>query len=332
LRAVRRRLLAAALLTLALPADGYAAQTFGSDLSQPLASNGRCRSYPCSIVTQTRASGAPESGSPIDGVLVRVRFKYAGDGAAGVFRILRSASGTALQNAGEIAFTAPAAPAGDVHSFDVRHPVQRGDRIGLGADGSFATDTFLAIGAPRSCQFRQGDSGEHAAGAAEPYEATACELLVEGTVEPDADRDGLPDESADADDDGDHVPDDVERQRRTSPLDRDSDDDGLSDLREPRLGLNPVRADSDRDGLPDGLELGLTRGLPDPPGEVTGTDRKVFRRDRDPRTRTSPRRRDSDRDGRPDGREDRNHNGRVDRGETDPRKRDGDRRSRRVRT
>jgi large repetitive protein len=54
---------------------------------------------------------------------------------------------------------------------------------------------------------------------------------------------------------------------------------------------------------------------------VTGTDRRRFRRDLDPRSHTNPRRRDTDRDGMPDGREDRNHNGRRDRGETDPRRR-----------
>ena len=90
---------------------------------------------------------------------------------------------------------------------------------------------------------------------------------------------------------------------------------------EERLGTNPLRLDSDRDGLTDGQELGVRRGLPDPTGPVTGTDRRRFRRDLDPRSHTNPRRRDTDRDGRPDGREDRNHNGRRDRGETDPRRR-----------
>ena len=50
-----------------------------------------------------------------------------------------------------------------------------------------------------------------------------------------------------------------------------------------------------------------------------GTGRR-FRRDRDPCTKTNPLRRDTDRGGVPDGREDRNRNGRVDKGETNPRK------------
>lgn len=124
----------------------------------------------------------------------------------------------------------------------------------------------------------------------------------------DRDRDGL---SAGA-----------ERARRTSDLDRDSDDDGLSDDREVRrTRTRPDVRDTDRDRLPDGLELGVRRPVADPPGLVRGTALRRFRADRDPRTRTDPRRRDSDRDGVADGREDRDANGRRDRGESDPRAR-----------
>ncbi len=55
-----------------------------------------------------------------------------------------------------------------------------------------------------------------------------------------------------------------------------------------------------------------------PSGAVRGTAASRFRADADPRTHTNPRRRDTDGDGVSDGREDRNHNGRVDRGERDP--------------
>ena len=55
-----------------------------------------------------------------------------------------------------------------------------------------------------------------------------------------------------------------------------------------------------------------------------GTDRRRFRPDLDPRTKTNPLRRDTDGDGRTDGREDRNHNGRRDRGETNPLRLDTD--------
>ena len=118
----------------------------------------------------------------------------------------------------------------------------------------------------------------------------------------DRDRDGLSDAR--------------ERRLGTSPLDRDSDDDGLSDGREvPRTHTSPRRRDSDRDGLPDGLELGVTRAIADPAGSVRGTDRRRFRPTAIRDTHTDPRRRDTDRDGSADGREDRNRNGRRDRGE-----------------
>jgi hypothetical protein len=145
-----------------------------------------------------------------------------------------------------------------------------------------------------------------------------------GTANPDqADADGTQGgDACDRDDDNDGLSDDVEAVLRTSRLDVDTDDDGLTDAAEERAGLNPRRRDTDRDRLADGLERGRTRGRPDPPGVVRGTNRRRFRPDRDPRTRTDPDRRDTDGDRRPDGREDRNRNGRRDRGESDPRRRD----------
>jgi 6-phosphogluconolactonase (cycloisomerase 2 family) len=137
----------------------------------------------------------------------------------------------------------------------------------------------------------------------------------------DADRSGGGD-ACDDDDDNDRLSDEDEARLRTDRLDRDSDDDGLGD---DERGTHPARFDSDRDGLSDGLERGLRRGIADPEGPVAGTDGRRFRPDRDPRSRTRPNRRDTDRDGLADGREDRNRNGRRDRGEFDPRRRDTDR-------
>jgi hypothetical protein len=66
------------------------------------------------------------------------------------------------------------------------------------------------------------------------------------------------------------------------------------------------------------VENGRRRRVADPAGPVRGTARRRFRADRDPRTRTNPFRRDTDRDGVPDGREDRDRDGRRDRGERSP--------------
>jgi Thrombospondin type 3 repeat len=134
----------------------------------------------------------------------------------------------------------------------------------------------------------------------------------------DSDLDGIGD-NADPDDDNDGVSDRAELRRGTSTVDRDTDDDGIPDGLERKT--NPRRADTDRDGIPDGVERGVTVPVADPPGAATGTDLRRFRADRDPKTRTSAVRRDTDRDGLADGREDRNRNGRRDRGESDPLKR-----------
>jgi hypothetical protein len=164
---------------------------------------------------------------------------------------------------------------------------------------------------------------------------------------PDGDRDGVPDsrdncvithnsnqfdsdldrqgDACDRDDDGDGLSDVAEDFFGCSAIDRDTDDDGLADGTEERLDTNPRRFDTDRDGLGDGLEAGARRGIRDPRGTATGTHAGGrFRPDRDPRSKTNPLRRDTDRDRASDSREDRNRNGRRDRGETDPRRRDTD--------
>lgn len=138
----------------------------------------------------------------------------------------------------------------------------------------------------------------------------------------DSDSDGVAD-SVDNDDDNDGLVDKAERMLGTSTRDVDTDDDGLPDPTERRTGA--TRPDTDRDGVPDGVEAGLSVPLTLAASVAPGTDLALFHPDLDPLTRTSAVRADSDRDGLRDGIEDRNRNGRRDRGETDPRIRDSDR-------
>ena len=142
----------------------------------------------------------------------------------------------------------------------------------------------------------------------------------------DSDLDGTGD-NADRDDDNDGLTDKAERLLGSSPTDFDTDDDGIPDVAE-RV-TSPTRADTDRDRIPDGVETAVTIPVPDPPGATTGTDLTRFHPDLDPRTRTNPLHADTDRDRLLDGTEDRNRDGRRDRGETNPRKRDKPRKARR---
>ncbi|MBI5609949.1 MAG: OmpA family protein, partial [Deltaproteobacteria bacterium] len=84
---------------------------------------------------------------------------------------------------------------------------------------------------------------------------------------------------------------------------------------------DPRKKDSDGDGLSDGLEVGVSGGIPsgkDANGvPFAGTD-PAFVPDGDPGSTTDPNTADTDKGGSPDGKEDANANGKIDSGETDP--------------
>jgi hypothetical protein len=220
----------------------------------------------------------------------------------------------------------------------------------VGMVSAWAPTNQLGDGQPATAAFSTGPGALFLQAEIEP-DADA-DGFGDESQDPDDDNDGMPDtgdncpaqanpdqlnadqdpagDACDADDDNDGLTDAAEGALGTSSADLDSDDDGLADALEDanhdglkgRRETNPARFDTDRDGLPDGLELGRTHGVADPPGPVKGTGHR-FRRDRDPRSKTNPLKRDTDHGGTPDGREDKNHNGRVDKGETDPTKTGG---------
>jgi hypothetical protein len=130
-------------------------------------------------------------------------------------------------------------------------------------------------------------------------------------------------DACDADDDNDGLPDSAPSEAGAARTDRDSDDDGLGDFREVKVTHTGSRKfDTDADGISDGVELGVSVPVTDPPGAALGTNPSKFRKDLDPKTKTNALKKDTDGDKRSDGVEDKNHNGRRDAGETNPLKKD----------
>jgi uncharacterized repeat protein (TIGR01451 family)/MYXO-CTERM domain-containing protein len=133
--------------------------------------------------------------------------------------------------------------------------------------------------------------------------------------------DGVVDEGC-LDSDNDGIPDVIEIQFGTDPMDADSDDDGVLDGNEIDWNLdsdgdgliNALDSDSDNDGLFDGTELGLDCSNP-----ATNPAAKQCIPDADMgATKTDPLNPDTDAGGVPDGSEDFNKNGKIDPGEGDP--------------
>lgn len=190
-----RRTFGAAVAFLAalalLPGTAAAAEFGSTDMTQVVTDG--CPSYPCSVVNSVHADGRGDAGSPIDGILTSARVGYAGDGAGGVVRVLRDAGGGSFLNVGPEIPVMLAASAGEVTEVAARRPIAAGDRLALGADASFDGDALLAAGAPRECL----RGGAHAEGDIQPYGACAAEVVLQGTVEPDADGDGYGDASQD---------------------------------------------------------------------------------------------------------------------------------------
>ena len=126
-------------------------------------------------------------------------------------------------------------------------PVQQGDY--LAGDGTTGT-TFnctVGAGAPGSFHLYLPPLVDN-----DPFRtrttANACEILVQATIEPDADADRLGDESQDADD----------------------DNDGLADTADNcPLAANPSQANVDGDALGDACDLTDDRVFPPPPDVPT---------------------------------------------------------------
>jgi hypothetical protein len=196
---------AAALALSALPSAASAATaTFGSDLSlAPDSPALECNDFlpgatTCTaVLTGVHAGNAHPAAAPMDGVIVKLRFKVGG-AQSGTLRIVRTVAG-GRTGAG----TGPSlsVPAAGTYEAAVQLPVKQGDF--LAADAAATTGYSCSGGSVEVYSPPLADGGPgRSASAAGP-----CELLLNADIESDADGDGAGDDTQDADDDGDGVPD-----------------------------------------------------------------------------------------------------------------------------
>jgi hypothetical protein len=183
-------------LALVAPSGAFASFTFGADLSQAVAVQ-PCNS--CDAVTITKSDGTPETGSPISGVLVSAQIRTAGDAATGNFLILHPTStANEFRNDGQVPITVPldATAGGTIRpAVPARLKIAAGDRLGISFPGT--QPGYMHSDSDASCASRLAG---HTLGTSVGYNPFACgpyEILIQGTVEADADGDGYGDETQD---------------------------------------------------------------------------------------------------------------------------------------
>ncbi len=199
MRKLGKALLAAAAVSgcLAAPGSASGAVTFGADLADPtLTPDTSGLGY--AALTETQSDGMAEAGSPIPGVMVSARVRTSGGAASGFVRVLQPFFvANQFLNQGQVPV---AATAGADHVTEVltRLRIAAGDRIAAVFPG---LTTFMHNDAQAVYRCRS-EPPAHAVGFAEFYNLAGCgpgtvEVLVQGTVEPDADDDGFGDETQD---------------------------------------------------------------------------------------------------------------------------------------
>ncbi len=193
-------------LTLA-PSMASASSTVGAaDLSgTPIEQCGASPGDPCNFVPLNTPSGAQEPGSPITGVVTSLRMRTTGPAATLMIRPVRLITGLTFLNVGpEVAFPVTADGTGAGHitqATGVRMPISAGDRLGIGYTLPIGGGPQLGVISPSAaCGYLQGPGADHPVGTQKTYitnGSCSAELLLQGTVEADADRDGFGDETQD---------------------------------------------------------------------------------------------------------------------------------------
>ena len=199
-------------LVMLLPATGSAAVVFGSPFSHEPANSGECAllGQPCTIVSSIHplpGSGDPDpGGAPANGVVtkVRLRARVAEKPTPVTFLVANQAVSSPSSANASIAAVGPTVTLGPteaieeatgetpIREFDVRMPIQKGQQLAIEGTDVQATynqggDRFSFIYVPR-LQLGQTE---------QPALETTGELLIQGTLEPDADGDGFGDETQD---------------------------------------------------------------------------------------------------------------------------------------
>lgn len=204
-------LLAATAALMLLPALAQGATTFGSRLNHDPANSGECEPYgTCTIVSYIHPSdpdGDPYAGgAPVDGVITkfRIRAYVITEPQQVTFRVADISltnpadPGTALASAAGTGPTVTLAVNEDaleapIQEFLGRLPVRKGQHLAIDA-GKYVQATVNDSGAKFSYVYAPPlVDGSGARGSLEP----TGELLVQASIEPDADGDGFGDETQD---------------------------------------------------------------------------------------------------------------------------------------
>jgi hypothetical protein len=190
---------AAAFGALALPAAGQAATVFGSNLKHDAEVGGGqelCSPAPspCTRVAWLYPDQTPQvQGSPVDGVVTKFRLKSQTKDPVTLrlARIDQTQNGATATGAG----TGPTvALKGDnsIEEFDARLPIHVGDHLGL--DGAVVSAQYANDGGKRHYVFPKLIDGQ---GPQASADSSGKQLLVQVTIEADADKDGFGDETQD---------------------------------------------------------------------------------------------------------------------------------------